>query len=494
MRRRFRRLQLTVFFMLAVLCLVHAADAATQTLILAPGWNWVSFNVLPTSHKVGDVLGLSGFTANDVIVTNGTMSRFAVTNWLPASFTVEYGKLYQIYVDKAVTVTVSGDACKLWYLPLTTGWNWIADLTFRQAVAPADLTHDNGWAANDRIQAAGGSNVVYMNGKWIPASFRLEPGKGYQIYTANDGTLVYPDEEEDRLYVVVDLSGGPNAISYPVRYSNSAPNLDDDTCRTTELWLRRIPAGTFTMGSPADEVGRSSSETQHQVTLTLDYYIGVFECTQKQWELIMGNNPSNYKGDCRPVEQVIYGDIRGDGAQTGAGWPTYGHEVDASSFMGKLQAKTGLMFDLPTEAQWEYACRADTTTALNSGKNLSSTGQDANMTEVGRYYYNRTDGKGGYSQHTKVGSYLRNAWGLYDMHGNVLEWCLDWYSGYGTVAVSDPVGSTSGSHRVIRGGGWSYYANRCRSAYRDYCNPSYIIVYDGDNINSGIGFRVLCLP
>ena len=275
--------------------------------------------------------------------------------------------------------------------------------------------------------------------------------------------------------------------------------MNDDTCRTTELWLRKIPAGTFIMGSPEDEVGRSNNETQHEVTLTQDYYIGVFECTQKQWKLVMGGNPSWYEGDCRPVECVSYNNtIRGTGSQAGTDWPEYGHTVDASSFMGKLQAKTGLVFDLPTEAQWEYACRAGTTTALNSGKNLTNTGQDAAMDEVGRYHYNQSDGKGGYSehtggysQHTKVGSYQPNAWGLYDMHGNVWEWCLDWYSSsYGTTAVSDPSGPNTGSYRVIRGGIWNYYARSCRSAYRSYLNPS--VIYDLDG--GYVGFRVLCLP
>jgi formylglycine-generating enzyme required for sulfatase activity len=253
-----------------------------------------------------------------------------------------------------------------------------------------------------------------------------------------------------------------------------------------------MPAGTLIMGAPKDEVGRYSDETQHEVTLTQMFYIGVFECIQKQWELVMGSNPSVYKGDCRPVEYVSYNMIRGTGRQAGAGWPTYGHVVDTSSFMGKLQEKTGLTFDLPTEAQWEYACRAGTTTALNSGKNLTSTSSDAAMDEVGRYWYNHSDGKGGYSEHTTVGSYQPNAWGLYDMHGNVWEWCLDWYNfSYGTAAVSDPVGPTDptmGSSRVLRGGSWGYgySAQYCRSASPYDCNPS------GHYDN--FGFRILCLP
>ena len=283
------------------------------------------------------------------------------------------------------------------------------------------------------------------------------------------------------LYMVVDLE------KWTVRYSADGPNLEDDTCRTTELWLRKIMPGTYTMGSPSNELGRYSNETQHEVTLTQMFYIGVFECTQKQWELVMGSNPSYYKGDTRPVERVSYNMIRGTGSTAGAGWPTYGHAVDASSFLGRIQEKTGLTFDLPTEAEWEYACRAGTTTALNSGKDLTSTSSCPNMNEVGRYGYNRSDGKGGYSQHTKVGSYAPNAWGLYDMHGNVWEWCLDWYgSSYPASAVTDPNGPTSGSSRVLRGGVWDFYAYYCRSAHR--CN-----FYPSDS-NSVSGFRVACWP
>ncbi|MBR5079110.1 MAG: formylglycine-generating enzyme family protein [Victivallales bacterium] len=287
------------------------------------------------------------------------------------------------------------------------------------------------------------------------------------------------------LYMVVyDL----DKTEWKVRYTNDDPDLTDDACRTTELWLRYIPAGKFMMGSPADEMGRDKTETQHEVTLTQPFYIGVFECTQKQWELVKGGTPSKYKGDCRPVETVSYDDIRGTGAEAGAGWPKYGHAVDETSFMGVLRAGTGQTFDLPTEAQWEYACRAGTTHALNSDEDLENAAKDAAMGDVGRYYYNESDGKGGYtSNHTKVGSYRPNNWGLYDMHGNVWECCLDWWDGspYNTSSVEDPKGDRSGTGRVVRGGSWNYYARLCRSAIRSIFNPSYPSYV--------IGFRVLCL-
>ena len=329
--------------------------------------------------------------------------------------------------------------------------------------------------------------------RWVAEGVEFEDDTGFItsfIMPAHDVTVTatYVEEtlHEDAMYLVVDLSGGPNAESYPVMYSKAGPDLSDDTCRTTQLWLRRIPKGTFVMGSPEGEGGRGKNEIQHEVTLTQDYYMGVFECTQRQWQLVMGINPSNYQGNCRPVECVSYNEIRGE--EEGAGWP-YHQRVDATSFMGKLRSKTGWAFDLPTEAQWEYACRAETTTALNSGKNLTSLGQDAAMDEVGRYHYNQSDGKGGYtSKHTKVGSYLPNAWGLYDMHGNIGEWCLDWYGSYGTASVEDPVGPTTGSDRVYRGGNWNCIAGICRSASLGRCHPS------GNNNDDCRGFRVACLP
>ena len=278
-------------------------------------------------------------------------------------------------------------------------------------------------------------------------------------------------------YMVVDLASG--AISY----------LDDkpkkgwsDTYKTTKMVLRKISAGKFMMGSPTNEFGREEEEVQHEVTLTKDFYIGVFEMTQKQYAIVTGDDPSYYKGDLRPVEQLSYDAIRG--RNKGATWPA-SSEVDEDSFFGKFRAKTGKAFDLPTEAQWEYACRAGTTTALNNGTNITNEFDDGNMFKLGRVYHNMKDGKGGYEYTTVVGCYLPNAWGLYDMHGNALEYCLDWYSeNMAADPVTDPKGPETGFYRVLRGGSYYFYPKESRSAYRSRYSRT-------DNYNNDSGIRVV---
>lgn len=265
-------------------------------------------------------------------------------------------------------------------------------------------------------------------------------------------------------YLVVDLSEGPDATNYPVsQLSYVPPGGWTDEYKTTKLVLRRILAGTFVMGSPTNELGRYN-EPQCEITLTNDYYIGVFEVTHKQWELVAMSDWQIYAADpsdqdFQPMQGVSYNDIRG--IAPGTNWPTDG-QVGTNSFMGRLQARTGLAFDLPTQAQWEYACRAGTISALNSGKDLTSTSNCPNMDVVGRYNYNR-----GSEETARVGCYLPNSWGLYDMHGNVWELPLDWYR----------------SERRACGGGWLDPARCCRSAmFMSSVGASYR--------DSEIGFRI----
>ena len=272
---------------------------------------------------------------------------------------------------------------------------------------------------------------------------------------------------EAALYMVIDLSGGANASSYPVSYLDAVPSGGwSDTYKTTKLVLRRIEPGTFKMGG------------QYKVTLTNPFYIGVFEVTQKQYLLVTGVNPvqSNWVGygEKLPVYPV-YSDIRG--GTNGSLWPLT-NKVDANSFMGMLRSRSGQEFDLPTEAQWEYACRAETTSLYNNGGNSES-----DLAKLARYYGNQVENP---AVPAIPGKYLPNKWGLYDMHGNMFEFVLDW-GGDLSGNVTDPKGPSTGTDRVKRGGGYFSYADKCTSSYRYYSTLGMLSSeYD-------FGFRI-CLP
>ena len=247
-------------------------------------------------------------------------------------------------------------------------------------------------------------------------------------------------------YCVIDLSAGANASSYPVAYLAEPPSggFNVDEYKTTKLVLKRIEAGSFQMGD--DKVG---------VTLTKPFFLGLFEMTQKQYQLVTGSNPSSFSDNKKPVEHLSYDTIRG--TSKGRKWPA-SNAVDADSFLGKLRARTGLDFDLPTEAQWEYACRAGTATTYSYGNSAS-----------GNYMWYMDNSS---SQTHEVGTKSPNPWGLYDMHGNVWEWCLDWEA-TSLAGGTDPKGSSSGSRRVERGGSWNNYAFVCTSSRRGSDFPSY---------------------
>ena len=274
-------------------------------------------------------------------------------------------------------------------------------------------------------------------------------------------------------YLVIDLSGGPDAVSYPVSTLDAPPAGGWTTdYKTTKLVLRRIKAGTFVSGSPETQPERSDYEALRTITLTNDYYIGVFEVTQKQWGLVTGLTPDSERnasdapaGTC-PAYKISWGDVRG--ADLGTNWP-YHAGVDASSFMGKLAAKTDLsgivpsdrIFDLPTRAQWEYACRAGTDTAWNNGfgincyTNNNADAVDDNLSRLAWYRVNA-----GYKYH-EVGTKLPNAWGLYDMHGNVAEWVRDVVIGNFPDNAIEPRGSDFASN----GQGGCGYRGRKGGAY-----------------------------
>ncbi|MFC1524545.1 SUMF1/EgtB/PvdO family nonheme iron enzyme [Thermodesulfobacteriota bacterium] len=242
------------------------------------------------------------------------------------------------------------------------------------------------------------------------------------------------------------------------------------------MTFNSLPAGTFTMGSPdgsteypvgsgnypAWELGRYADEIPHQVTLSQSFYIQTTEVTQAQWQAVMGSNPSYFSScgnDC-PVDSVSWNQIQ--------------------TFLFRLNAMGEGTYRLPTEAEWEYAARAGSTTAFaNGGITVSFCTNDANLVAMGWYCFNAN------STTLSVAQKLDNSWDLYDMHGNVLEWVQDWYGSYPNSAVIDPTGPGSGTDRVNRGGSWDGSALEARSAYRSYHSPDYS--------SSRIGFR-LVLP
>jgi formylglycine-generating enzyme required for sulfatase activity len=243
---------------------------------------------------------------------------------------------------------------------------------------------------------------------------------------------VAPFGATEPVYMVVDLSSGPESSSYPVHYTFESPDLADDTCRTTELWLRRCPAGTFQMGYTSGD--KPDTVPPHTVSLTKPFYIAVFETTQQQWHQVMGTWPSFFSNTTyratRPVETVSLNNIRGKDKINYNWYASPVSAVRATSFMGRLRARAGTALataDLPTEAQWEYACRAGTTTPTYYS---NITGADfwspARYAGRSKFDAGTSDGDSDTTVGTaKVGSYPANPWGLYDMVGNVLEWCGD---------------------------------------------------------------------
>jgi len=240
------------------------------------------------------------------------------------------------------------------------------------------------------------------------------------------------------------------------------------TTNSLGMTFVRIEPGTFMMGSPEDELGRNSDETQHQVTLTQIYYMQTTEVTQGQWKSVMGSNrnPSYFSdcGDDCPVEYISWN--------------------DSQEFIIEMNQRGEGTYALPTEAQWECAARAGSTTAFANG-DITETGCDyepePNLDAMGWYCYNSN------SETHPVAQKQANAWGVYDMHGNVWEWCQDWYDfGYSSDTVTDPEGPSSGSNRVRRGGSWSNGPRYCRSAFRDCNSP--------DIRYNRIGFRLVLSP
>lgn len=342
-------------------------------------------------------------------------------------------------------------------------WNGKVDIDFLIDCADSEAKFIVTVECTDHI---GNTNVVMQTIKDNDAgsaaiSFKMAGGQHRLVWNAdvdcpnivlaNISFAVFAKlwgEEDIADYMIIDLSNGPEATSYPVTYRTGVPAGGwTDVYKTTKLVLRKCPAGTFT----------NTYYNGGRVTLTKGFFAGVFEVTQKQWELVMGNNPSKPYlgggvGPTYPVRDVSYDDIRG--AAQGSRWPS-SSAVDMTSFIYMIRSRTGIEeFDLPTEAQWEHACRAGTTTTYNTGNGESA------LAAAGWYRGNSDN------CFHPVGGKMPNAWGLYDMHGNVSEWVLDW--GKASLSGRDPVGAESGEYRGDRGGCWLLEAWYSESSNRSY--------------------------
>jgi len=256
----------------------------------------------------------------------------------------------------------------------------------------------------------------------------------------------------------------------------------------------RIQGGTFLMGSPYNEPQRGDDETQHQVTVN-SFYMGIYEVTQREYQEVMGTNHSAFIGDNLPVDYVSWYDaVEYCNRRSEREGLTPAYTIDKNRSDPNNRSEIDTMrwlitwnrnangYRLPTEAEWEYACRAGTVTPFNTGNNI--TASIANYD--GRYPYNSSYNANGTHRGmtTAVGSFAPNPWGLFDMHGNVLEWCWDWYGSYSSGAQSDPTGAVSGSYRVTRGGYWLCSGHHLRSANRGFFSPSHLR-------SSGGGFRLV---
>ena len=385
-------------------------------------------------------------------------------------------------------------------------WPWSAmmdiDFTLADTSAPTSnylvqvtATYANGTESvvaktfvNEPVFSNGTHRLVWNLGKDLP---NVKATDFIVTVTAT------PYAESTGAYLVFDLSGGSNAKSYPHWYTSTPPEVLPNTaqaCKTTEMWFRRVPAGTITQGNGTS--GTANSLPAHNVTISSDYYVAIFETTQQQWYQIFGEWKGSWNNEewraARPVEQINStngmpnnGAIRGNWANYNAQTST---NVTWNSFVGYLRSRTGFgRIDLPTEAQWEHACRAGTTGARYSDKpvaELARCGATDSNKSLAPYANGSTNGT------AVVGSYDPNPWGLYDMYGNVLEICLDRWeatpSDMTPYSGTDPVGSVTAAndnYRVCRGG--YYFASAASGYFTSYYRRSFN--YD----SAWLGFRLV---
>jgi formylglycine-generating enzyme required for sulfatase activity len=316
-----------------------------------------------------------------------------------------------------------------------------------------------------RVRILNIARKFYQGIELLPGKYHVEvSAAGYD--TKKRWVELGPEKEtyiEIRLNKIRKVQHSLQPESYSV--GEGVGPFDKSFTNSVGMKFVLIPAGSFMMGSPTNEPKRDNDEKWHRVSISKPFYLQTTEVTHRQWCEIVGNNPSHSKncGDDCPVERVSWN--------------------DAQEFISKLNRWEGAnKYRLPTEAEWEYACRAGTDTSFTFGRCLST----AQANYDGNYPMPGCPQGEDRERLVRAGSFPPNAWGLHDMHGNVWEWCQDWYGAYPTDHVTDPSGPSSGSYRVLRGGSWYNLAWNCRSSSRRHLSPGDSRFY--------LGFRLARTP
>ena len=442
----------------------------------------------------------------------------SITKLTATTFAVAANAALTAAVPEISNVTMAQDTTRL------------VTITYTLADAPAVVTVDvqtnnaNGaWASIGGEAVWNATGDVWKKVETGSHTITWRPDHSWPDHKIADGgaravvTAWALDNTPDYMAVDISAAAQPDTQTYYPAADFVPGGVTNSLYKTTTLLMRKIMAKDviWTMGSTTleNQNRQAAQEATHQVKLANNYYIGVYEITQSQWSQVATNNTTavaNFTTErfMRPMEKVCYNEIRNAANTTTANasynWP---NAPNPSSFLGLLRSKTGIDFDLPSEAQWEFAARAGNGVGYwNDGTPILNANPDANLNLLGRY--ERNGGKvlsgtsyvypaancGVTSGTAIVGSYLPNAWGIYDMHGNVWEWCLDWYedniNAHGGAVNIDPsapaktLSGASGANRVVRGGGWSNAAGYCRPAFRISNTPT--------SCSDGRGFRVLC--
>ncbi|MCC5877576.1 MAG: SUMF1/EgtB/PvdO family nonheme iron enzyme [Candidatus Sumerlaeia bacterium] len=458
-----------------IVVLTGAATGTSGRATAAAGFGWVFDTTAPTvvSTNPADQAIITSldeivviFTEEVINLTAGQLTvegspATTVTGSNPytfSGFTEPGGGLITVALAGGSTTDAAGNAF--------AGDLWSYDAESTSLTLTSTLAEDSiSETQNQTLTFTFGDDVTGFDADTVSVTNATKgtfsgSGSVYTLELTGEGGLIE---------VNVPANFGPtftDAATYSNFYQDTwAVELQESPLVTMDLI--RIPAGTFIMGSPQDELARNSNETQHEVTLSQDFYLGKTQVTQAQWLAIQAfPQAQDFPGGNMPVHRVSYNDIQS--------W---------LSDLNTAMTEPGT-FALPTESQWEYAARAGTTTRFNFGDGLHPTNDEDCGTTTERTDNMWYCGNAGGSTQL-VGQKPANAWGLHDMHGNVWEWCADWFGTYPTGPVTDPTGPASGTNPVLRGGGWLYDARSCRSAQRIGNTPS--------GRASFIGFRALAV-